>query len=190
MSIPQGHRFRGRAARCSLKDHQRDVPVGRFLQFRRLKGLSCSTEYREDQSTLPPCPYFQSVEPSHPHAQTCWQGDKHRPARAVLVTPHLRLFIAAAYPRVLNLLKLHHRARAGGYFQKTHHTHSSQTATWSDATATLDAACVDHLICPDRDQLRSSEQQQLRSKQQDSLSSHLLQHSSPTATCRTVESTE
>lgn len=65
MSITQGHCLGGRAAHCSRRDHQQDVPVGHFA-VQEIKGPGCSMEYSQDHSTFPLHPYIQSVEPSHP----------------------------------------------------------------------------------------------------------------------------
>lgn len=66
MSITQGHCFGGRAAHCSLRDHQEDVPVDDFAvqEVKRAKLLH-GVPTRPQHAPFS-APTLQSIEPSHP----------------------------------------------------------------------------------------------------------------------------
>lgn len=66
MSIAQGHCLGGKAAHCSLRDHQQDVPVDHFA-VQEVKRAKLLHEYPQDHGMLPSPPlHTESVEPSHP----------------------------------------------------------------------------------------------------------------------------
>lgn len=105
----------GRAAHCSPRDHQQDVPVDNFAiqevqRAQLLLGVPTSTQRA-------PSPLLHTGCRAKPPSE---QGNQHRPSRALLVTFCLQFLIAALDPRFLNFLKLQSHTQACGYSKKGH----------------------------------------------------------------------
>lgn len=115
MSITQGLCLGGRAAHCSLRDHQQDVPCRHFAvkevkRAKLLHGVPTGSQHAPSPPLYTEC---RAKSPSE-------QGDQHRPPRAVLVTFYLQFLAPALDPKFLNFLRLYPQTQAGGYSKKGH----------------------------------------------------------------------